>query len=201
MVKINQSGEFRKLHRNIAPILFIPLLLSALTGIAYRLGRSWFGMPKDIGEIFLAIHQGTFLGKPLEPVYVSLVGLGLVGLVITGFGMIRKSKQSRSNKAQSKLTVRTIHSIVAPIIFLPLLTSAVTGIAYRVGESWLGLPEEQIELLMTIHQGSYFGSFGKSIYVFLVGLGLIAMLFTGISMTGIFRKRRSPVPENEQIND
>ncbi|MEA5579668.1 PepSY domain-containing protein [Anabaena sp. UHCC 0451] len=198
MVKINQSREFRKLHRNIAPILFIPLLLSALTGIAYRLGRSWFGMPKDTAKIFMAIHQGTFLGKPLEPVYVSLVGLGLVGLVITGFGMIRKS---RSNKAPSQLTVRTIHGILAPIIFLPLLASAITGIAYRVGESWLGLPEEQIELLMTIHQGSYFGSFGKPIYVVLVGLGLIAMLFTGINMTGIFRKRRSPVPESEQIDD
>ena len=201
MVNTNQSREFRKLHRKVAPILFIPLLLSALTGIGYRLGRSWFGISKDTGKIFMNIHQGTFLGKPLEPVYVSLVGLGLIGLVITGFSMIRKSKQSRSSKAQSKLTVRSIHSIVAPIIFLPLFASAITGIAYRVGESWLGLPEEQIELLMTIHQGSYFGSFGKPIYVLLVGLGLVAMLFTGISMTGLFHKRRSPVAKSEQIDD
>lgn len=82
-----------------------------------------------------------------------------------------------------------------------MLASAVTGITYQVGESWLGLPEEQIELLITIHQGSYLGSFGKPIYVFLVGLGVIAMLFIGIRMTGIFRKRLSPVPESEQIND
>ncbi|MBF2014933.1 MAG: PepSY domain-containing protein [Rivularia sp. T60_A2020_040] len=197
MLNNNQSREFRKLHRKIAPILFIPLLLSALTGIGYRLGRSWFSMPKDTAEIFLVIHQGTFLGKPLEPVYVSLVGLGLVGLVITGFGMIRKTQQSRSKKAQSKLNVRTIHSMIAPIIFIPLLISAITGIAYRVGGSWLGLPKEQRKLLMTIHQGSYFGDFGKPIYVLLVGLGLIAMLFTGISMTGIFRKSRSPVEDKQ----
>ncbi|MBD2690792.1 PepSY domain-containing protein [Anabaena catenula] len=201
MVNNNQSREFRKIHRQVAPILFIPLLLSALTGIGYRLGRSWFGISKDTGKIFMNIHQGTFLGKPLEPVYVSLVGLGLIGLVITGLVMIKKSQQSRSSKAKSKLTVRSIHSIIAPIIFLPLFASAITGIAYRVGESWLGLPEEQIEFLMTIHQGSYFGSVGKPIYVLLVGLGLIAMLFTGISMTGIFRQRRSQVRESEQIDD
>jgi len=196
MVKDNQSREFRKLHRQIAPILFIPLLLSALTGIGYRICRSWFGMPKETAEIFMVIHQGTFLGKPLEPVYVSLVGLGLIGLVITGLVMIKKSRQSTSSQAQSKLSIRRIHSILAPIVFLPLLVSAVTGIAYRVSRSWLGLPKEQVEFLMKIHQGSYFGDFGKPIYVLLVGLGLIGMLFTGISMTRIFPKRRSLVEDN-----
>ena len=38
--------NFRKLHRKIAPILFLPLLLSALTGISYRIGRSWRGFIK-----------------------------------------------------------------------------------------------------------------------------------------------------------
>ncbi|MEA5582032.1 PepSY-associated TM helix domain-containing protein [Nodularia harveyana UHCC-0300] len=198
MVNTNQPRQFRKLHRQVAPLLFIPLLLSALSGIGYRLGRSWFGMSKETANIFMAIHQGSYLGKPLVPIYVLLVGLGLVGLVITGLTMIRKSRKSRSGGGQSQLNFRRIHSVIAPIIFLPLLVSAITGISYSLGERWLGLPEEQIELLMTIHQGSYFGSVGKPIYVFLIGLGLIAMLFTGLSMTGIFRKRHSPAANEQQ---
>ena len=49
---------FRKVHRKIAPILFLPLMLSALTGIGYRLGKSWFGMSGEQGEIFFIIYQG-----------------------------------------------------------------------------------------------------------------------------------------------
>jgi len=201
MIMHNNSRKFRTLHRKIAPILFIPLLLSAITGLIYRLGRSWFGMSKDTGKIFMAIHQGTFLGKALEPFYVLLLGLGLVGLLITGLILVRKSKSSSSAKAQSKLTIRSIHQMSAPFIFLPLLASALTGVAYRLGESWLGLPEEQVKILMTIHQGSYFGNVGKPIYVLLVGLGLIMMLFTGIKMTRIFVQKRVPITESDHHSE
>ncbi|WP_017720144.1 hypothetical protein [Kamptonema formosum] len=83
MPKVN----FRKLHRQIAPILFLPLFITAITGIAYRLGKSWFGMSPDVAEIFMVIHQGEFLGSQLKPVYVLLNGVGLVGLAVTGLSM------------------------------------------------------------------------------------------------------------------
>ncbi len=38
--------NWRKLHRFIAPILLLPILLTTITGVAYRVGRSWFGMSK-----------------------------------------------------------------------------------------------------------------------------------------------------------
>jgi hypothetical protein len=78
---------FRKLHRQIAPILFLPLFITAITGIAYRLGKSWFGMSPDVAEIFMVIHQGEFLGSQLKPVYVLLNGLGLIGIAVTGLSM------------------------------------------------------------------------------------------------------------------
>lgn len=178
--------NFRKIHRKAAPILFLPLFATALTGVIYSLGENWFGLSDEVVDIFLEIHQGEFLGKPLVPFYVLLMGVGLLGLIITGLTMIK-----RKLKSQPKMNARWLHSIVAPIAFLPLAVSSITGIAYRLGRAWFGLSGEQGEILLHIHQGSYFGSFLKPIYVLLVGLGLILLLITGIQMTRIFSKPRS----------
>jgi uncharacterized iron-regulated membrane protein len=175
----------RKLHRRIAPLLFLPLLLTALTGIAYRLGKSWFGMSDQAGDIFMVIHQGEYLGAPLKPIYVLLTGLGMIGLIVTGLSMT-----GRLGGAHKQLDVRQVHRIAAPIVFLPLVVSVLTGVIYRLGKSWFGLSAKQAEIFMVIHQGEYLGNAGKAIYVLLVGLGLITMLATGINMSGIFRQRR-----------
>lgn len=186
---------FRKVHRKIAPILFLPLMLSALTGIGYRLGKSWFGMSGEQAEIFLIIHQGEYLGDQLKPIYILLLGLGLLGAIATGLTMTKLFGNTAKKRPSSQLDFRQIHSLVAPIIFLPLIVSALTGVIYRISKSWLGMSSEQAEIFMQIHQGEYFGDIGKAIYVLLVGLGLIAMLITGINMTGIFRPRR-PLPSD-----
>ena len=187
---------FRKLHRKTALILFIPLLLTALTGIAYRLGRSWFGMSKDAAEIFLVIHQGEYLGDQLKPIYVILVGLGLLGMVVTGLIMTGLLGNTRPQKISPKLSFRTVHQLGAPIIFLPLVVSAISGIAYRVTRSYLGWTKDQAEIFMVIHQGEYLGDFLKPIYVLLVGLGLLAMLVTGLNMVRLFKKRPAQNLEN-----
>lgn len=56
--------NLKKLHRKIAPIVFIPLMLSAVTGIAYRVGKSWFGLSKGFGNGMMMLHEGRFLGEP-----------------------------------------------------------------------------------------------------------------------------------------
>ncbi|MDJ1179938.1 PepSY domain-containing protein [Roseofilum sp. BLCC_M91] len=181
---------FRTIHRKVAPILFLPLMISALSGIGYRLGKSWFGMSGETADIFMIFHQGEYLGDALKPIYVLLLGIGLIGMIITGVTMSRFWQPSNPKASSSLPAFRQIHRKFAPIIFLPLALSAFTGIFYRIGKSWFGMSSEQAEIFMEIHQGEYFGDFGKPIYVLLVGLGLIAMLATGIKMTGIFRQRR-----------
>ncbi|MGL5805094.1 MAG: PepSY domain-containing protein, partial [Xenococcaceae cyanobacterium] len=95
----------------------------------------------------------------------------------------------RNRPKDSKSDFTKIHRILAPITFLPLAISAITGIIYRLGKSWFGMSDSQAAIFLRIHQGSYLGSFFKSIYILLIGLGLIAMLVTGINMTRIFRQR------------
>lgn len=81
------SKDFRKLHRKIAPIVFLPLLVTAFTGILYRVARSWFGVSEEIGDMIMFIHQGSYLGKDLRVFYVILNGLGLMAMVVSGIVM------------------------------------------------------------------------------------------------------------------
>ncbi|RMF67706.1 MAG: PepSY domain-containing protein [Cyanobacteria bacterium J069] len=180
--------SLRKLHRKTAPILFIPLLLTALTGIAYRIGRSWFGLSDEFGDFMMVLHEGRFLGKPIVPIYVLLVGLGLLGMIVSGITLIKQRKKAAISKPL-KLNERTLHQVIAPIAFLPFAVSAVTGVFYRLGRAWFGLSDEQAAFLLKIHQGSYLGSTLRPVYVLLVGVSLIAMLLTGIQMSGVFRRR------------
>ncbi|GAB1542002.1 hypothetical protein NUACC21_46750 [Scytonema sp. NUACC21] len=181
--------NFRKIHRKIAPIVFLPLLASALTGIAYRVGRSWFNIPNQLANFFMVIHQGEYLGQPLVPIYVLLVGLGLIAMIVTGLSMTKLFDSNRSSPKTSKLNFRKVHRILAPIAFLPLAVSALTGIIYKLGRTWFGMPGEQAALFLRIHQGTYLGPALRTFYVLLVGLGLLVMSITGIRISGIFRKR------------
>lgn len=131
----------------------------------------------------ISFHEGRFLGKPLVPVYVLLVGLGLLGMIITGISMLRKQF-----RLPTKFNGRLIHQFLAPIALLPLLVSLSTGVGYRVGRNWFNLPKTQIGILLQIHQGEYFGTIGQSIYIVLLGVSLITLIITGMQMTGIFRK-------------
>jgi uncharacterized iron-regulated membrane protein len=181
--------NLRKLHRKTAPIIFLPLFIAALTGIAYRLGYSWFNIPNEVADFLMVLHEGRYLGAPLVPVYVLLVGSGLLGLIATGLTLIQRKRTTSASPP--KRDWRWFHRGLAPIAFLPLIVSAFTGISYRIGKDWLGWSNDRAEIFLRIHQGSYLGPDLKPIYVLLVGIGLIGLLITGIQMSGIFRKLRS----------
>jgi hypothetical protein len=92
-----KQRNFRKLHRLIAPIIFLPLFLTALTGISYRVANSWFRTPNEVGEFLMYIHQGSFLGKDLRVFYVLLNALGVIAMLFTGIlmtGIFRRDRTS-----------------------------------------------------------------------------------------------------------
>lgn len=182
--------NFRKLHRKVAPIIFLPLLLSALSGMAYRIGKSWFGLSDDFGDLMMVIHEGRYLGKPLVPVYVLLTGLGLAVMLISGITMIKNRKESSHTESKlKKFNFRLFHGFLAPIFFLPLLVTVLTGITYRLGKAWFGLSDQQAKFFLDIHQGNYLGKDLRVLYILFLGLGLLSIIATGIQMTGIVRGR------------
>ncbi|MDB9314855.1 PepSY domain-containing protein [Spirulina sp. CS-785/01] len=92
--------KIRKWHRYLAPIVFIPFFLTAATGVGYRVSKSWFGASDEVGDFFMLIHQGTWLGQELRVFYVLLNGLGLLAMLFTGITMTRlfRSEQRKINQ-------------------------------------------------------------------------------------------------------
>ncbi|MGB0561873.1 MAG: PepSY domain-containing protein [Spirulinaceae cyanobacterium] len=77
----------RTLHRTIAPFVMLPLVITILTGVSYRLGKSWFGLSRDQVHWLMVIHEGEYLGQFLEPIYVLLNGLGALFMLTTGIAV------------------------------------------------------------------------------------------------------------------
>ena len=75
--------------------------------------------------------------------------------------------------------MRRWHRRLGPLLLLPLLNSALTGVVYRLGKDWLGLEQNQVHWLMVLHEGEWLGTPGKSLYVLSLALGLLWLLATG----------------------
>lgn len=169
------QNRLRMIHRKLAPWLLPFLLLSAISGITYRVGRSWFDFTKETGNEVLYFHTGAWFGTNGSVIYVILLGLGLLFLVISGLWMW-KTSQSSKNK------LRKSHRLLGVIFSLPLVITAVTGIAYHVGNKWLHADEKTLKLIMNLHQGSWLGPDLRPFYILLLGGGLIVLCITGLRM-------------------
>ncbi len=167
--------KLRILHRKISPWLVPPLLLLAITGLIYRIGRAWFGMTKETGGEILHLHSGAWLGDHGSALYLLLVGGFLLFLIISGLWMWFTTKKP-------KAAMRGYHRVLAIAFSLPLILSAVTGIAMQVGTKWLNMSDPTFKLLMSLHQGSWLGTILRPFYILFLGVGLIALCLTGLKL-------------------
>ncbi|QDZ40607.1 PepSY domain-containing protein [Euhalothece natronophila Z-M001] len=88
---MNWRKKFREWHRRIAGIMILPLIITAITGISYRLLKDWFGWSRDQAHFLMVIHEGEYLGDQLKGIYVLLNGLGVLFLLTTGATMLFSS--------------------------------------------------------------------------------------------------------------
>lgn len=83
---------------------------------------------------------------------------------------------------------RKYHRLIAIAVSLPLILTVITGVGYTIFDEWF--EQERIaHFLMGIHTMDILGL--EEIYPVLNGLGLMGLLITGLSMTGLFKKRHS----------
>ena len=84
-------------------------------------------------------------------------------------------------------TFRKYHRILAVILAIPLFVTLLTGIAVTFVSQWsidIGISRS---LLLSIHNGDIFNL--AAIYPLLNAIGLLGLIVTGLSMSGIFRKK------------
>jgi hypothetical protein len=78
-----KSSQFRQFHRAVAPIMTIPLLLTAITGSIYQIAD----LSGNDAKWILELHKGNFGNLKLEGIYPFLNTLGLLVLLATGILM------------------------------------------------------------------------------------------------------------------
>lgn len=83
---------------------------------------------------------------------------------------------------------RKYHRFLAIVLSLPLILTVLTGMGYTIFDEWFHMGKLG-HFLMDIHTMKIFGL--DEIYPVFNGLGLVGLLVTGLSMTGLFKKRRS----------
>lgn len=172
---------FRKLHRNFAPWLIIPLLVTLSTGIGYRVGKAWFGLDGKIANRLMDVHTGEWMGEIGSMIYLAVTGFGLLAVIATGATLLFAKG--------SKIPLRRSHRIFAVVMMLPLAASAATGLAYKFGEAWFHLPDETTDLFMKIHEGAWLGKAFTPFYVLFVGLGLLVIMVTGFQIARSMKKK------------
>lgn len=81
---------------------------------------------------------------------------------------------------------RKYHRQIAIALCIPLFLTVLTGMGFTIAHEWLH--QDQLgEFLLGLHTLEILHL--EKIYPLLNGLGLVGLLITGVSMTGLFRQR------------
>ncbi len=109
-------------------------------------------------------------------------------------GNIRVYLRSSAFKNLWRVTVkkafRKYHRVIGIIVCVPLLLTVLTGMLATIIGEWsvnIGLSSR---LMLKIHTGEIFHL--QAIYPILNGFGLIGLLVTGMSMSGLFNQKKKP---------
>ena len=94
----------RQFHKALAPWVFLPLFISSITGLLYRVLKDLLGYSRDQVHWLMSLHEGEWLGDNGELIYVFLNSLGVLWMLITGFQMFSKtiSFTKKVTKGESK---------------------------------------------------------------------------------------------------
>jgi len=89
------QAPLRKIHRLLAPIMVLPVLLTLITGAFYQIAD--LAGNGDSFDWLLDWHKGKFGILNLDAIYPFLNALGILALAITGISLWFQSRR-RSRK-------------------------------------------------------------------------------------------------------
>ena len=188
------TWTFRYIHSTVALVAVLPLLLTLLTGFAYRFSRGVLHSEKANVKWLLDLHSMSTLS--LHTVYPLLVALLTLIMAATGMplGSLAKALQRlRAGRSgvwsafvslPNKYNLRTAHRMSTTLLMLPLSLTALTGAVWTVQQHYLGYSHDDSGWLMAIHQGSYLApdSRGPVFYTALLLLLTLPALLSGVTL-------------------
>ena len=94
----------RQFHKALAPWVFLPLFISSITGLLYRVSKDLLGYSREQVHWLMSLHEGEWLGDNGELIYVILNSIGLVWMLITGVKILTRnfSFTKKVTKGESK---------------------------------------------------------------------------------------------------
>ena len=97
----------RQFHKALAPWVFLPLLISSITGLLYRISKDLLGYSREQVHWLMSLHEGEWLGDNGELIYVFLNSLGVLWMLVTGIQMFQKQFHfpKRLLKASQKVKI------------------------------------------------------------------------------------------------
>lgn len=182
------KASFRILYRQLLLILCCCLLVTTLTGIIVGLNNYLIPLPSLINKILISLHQGAFLGNKIAPVYILLLGLGVL---VLSFKVIIEGRYSLLFQTLPP-NIANVGRIIALLLVIPLAVCIETGVAYRLGNDWFGMANNETAKLLSVHGGSYFGSRLAIVYLLAVSIALITLLILSRRGNRIRREQTQP---------
>jgi hypothetical protein len=106
----------------------------------------------------------------------------------------------KSRLSGLSVSLRKYHRLLALIVCLPVTLTVITGMLATIAGEWtfmdIGISRS---LILSIHTGEIFKF--QAFYPILNGLGLIGLLITGLSMSGLFRQRSKKAKASDKNSD
>jgi uncharacterized iron-regulated membrane protein len=93
------GSRIRQLHRSLAPIMLLPILLTTITGVVYQIAELG-GFARKIRWV-IQWHRGDFGYISFEKSYPFLNGAGLIFLAITGILMWHKGRRTTKRHSET----------------------------------------------------------------------------------------------------
>ena len=59
---MNFLSNSRQFHKALAPFIFLPLFISSVTGLFYRVSKDLLGYSRDQVHWLMSLHEGEWLG-------------------------------------------------------------------------------------------------------------------------------------------
>lgn len=174
----------RALHNLFAIIVFLPLTITATTGILYQFCKLWLAIPKHELSWLMKLHQLSVIGIFGKFLYAPLLISLVLFMILTGLWILTGGFSNFSFSWKPWSTDRGMHYNLSIILFLPLATVALCGGLYRLLSSWFGI---KIRLLLDLHTGSI-GFNLEYVFPIFFGITLLIFAYFGIKMNTFVKK-------------